>query len=74
MFKDGKLDLKFPNTNHYLVPVLRILIGKDQFYPAFNGYIADVTFVNCQDPYNPQFTPGNPPELPKPPVIPVEPP
>ncbi|CAD8123997.1 unnamed protein product [Paramecium sonneborni] len=74
IFKDGKLDVKFPNVNHYLVPILRILIGKDQFYPAFNGYIADVTFVNCQDPYNPQFTPGNPPELPKPPVIPVEPP
>ncbi|CAK59383.1 unnamed protein product (macronuclear) [Paramecium tetraurelia] len=62
IFKDDKLDLKFENVNHYLVPVFRIFIGKDKFYPAFNGYIADLNYVTCQDLYNSQFHPSYTPE------------
>ncbi|CAD8162366.1 unnamed protein product [Paramecium octaurelia] len=63
IFKDEKIDLKFENVNHYLVPVFRIFIGKDQFYPGFNGYIADFKYVTCQDLYNSQFHPSYMPEL-----------
>ncbi|CAD8193826.1 unnamed protein product [Paramecium pentaurelia] len=63
IFKDEKMNLKFQNINHYLVPIFRIFIGNDQFYSGFNGYIADVNYVTCQDLYNQQFNPSKPPDL-----------
>lgn len=73
-FKSGKIDRVMKDINHYLAPVYRIFVGKDQFYPAWNGYVGNFKFNICKDAYNPNFKPDEPPKLPKTPTLPVKPP
>ena len=55
-----------------MAPFYRVFVGKDQFYPAYNGFVADFKFILCQDAFNPAFKPGDEPKLPKEPTIKVK--
>lgn len=43
LFTKGDRQVKYlDNVKHYLAPLYKIFVGKDQFYPAYNGYVASV--------------------------------
>jgi len=43
-WKNNEDSLNFANINHYFAPKFYITVGKDKFYPGFNGFVAYVNF------------------------------
>lgn len=52
-FEGRKEEVNFPDTNHFLNRNYYIYIGKDKFYPAYNGKIASFRVLLCNGAFNP---------------------
>jgi hypothetical protein len=67
MFNDKKKgDVIFNDIKHFLAPKLYLFLGKDKFYPSFNGYVGHVRMHLCDGSFNPEF----PIDPPGPPIAP----
>jgi hypothetical protein len=58
-FRSGKVESQFVGVNHFLAAQQYIYVGRDQFYPSYNGYVARFKVNTCGTKYNPG-TPLNP--------------
>ena len=41
---DSEDSLNYVKANHYYAPKFYVTVGKDKFYPGFNGFISFVNF------------------------------
>jgi hypothetical protein len=52
-FKKGKVEQQFIDVHHFLTEKQYLFIGRDQFYPSYNGNIARFKLNYCGTKYNP---------------------
>jgi len=57
-FNGRKEVVEFPSMNHYLAKFLYLNVGKDRFYPAWNGNIGKLRLLLCGGAFIPKFPEG----------------